>query len=1075
MVRDKRTNAAGDRRRAGVYLAQLDWLAGYPDDEGWRRLVDDLAMPLDGAAVAKARRTARTVMREHPDGLAKLVGDVPRWWSIVDAKLAWMSRAIAGKGGGFDPLPLLPARLATSVRALWPTRIGPAARAAASSFAEHPDVLAQLIGWLGEHRELAIENDLVPGWRVAFALARLAIVGDRGKARGVRERGVDALIRLCEVDAPDGRAAIQASRTAENRLRRQDTKARILDPVRSRRHVVPWIARLATRDTAHRQRVLALVAEARLAEALRPWQEWERTHEVLLQRAAALAESNFESAVERSAAETKMILKIEKSRAAAPVQVSIKDALLELDMLGAGAFARVQPSIARVLAALPAAWGVAGPGRMLLHTARVAATADDDEHPEWVWDALAAALDDGAPLSLLDPWSGLLASDHRLYLESDILEHAKRRVDVQRAIRVAVALAWAGPVTGNDLERACSWLAAGLDEGRVPEVTAATRAIDGWMLVELGRAILAIAESTSDITAFAARLLDAIGEWSHSTTKALCTLIEHAAATGGRWLIRAALEDHQAESLSAIGEMLALLPHSKRPPLTREVDSPWIAPYPAALHPALHRLASVDPEAERTAAKRLADDLPDPAALREEIAALRLRLDKPGVAKRLANLEDRLANPRPPSQARLDNLTAKLERSARDIGMSRFTRAIIEGASARILRAFGLPVLPAWAEAPKTIALLIALLSLEERDRELAGRLIRARSGDRPWDLRDEPANRAFLAELRRANLDPAPWLDDTPRAYGDLTLELTGDPIEVFAMGAHFGTCLSPDGGNFFSVVANAADVNKRVIYAKRDGRVIGRCLIALTDTFAILSFNVYAHEQVQLDAHVRDFVLELATKMGTTVAPRGTVRLLLARDWYDDGPRDLVGRFRGLDEAGLDFATLDPATFPAVLRSALDREIDDVTLPVILGHAGLAQRPELVIPLAPYILASAAPLTHVTAAELAFRAGDRQLADRFLGDHAGVIRLADHPWHHGELLAELRPSFTLARLRETRRKEVRTWEDERGDRCAVAGVALEALHRPKQALAMYELALREDWLEPHLVARMKRLGEEI
>ena len=27
-----------------------------------------------------------------------------------------------------------------------------------------------------------------------------------------------------------------------------------------------------------------------------------------------------------------------------------------------------------------------------------------------------------APLSLLDPWNGLLASDHRLYLESDILE-----------------------------------------------------------------------------------------------------------------------------------------------------------------------------------------------------------------------------------------------------------------------------------------------------------------------------------------------------------------------------------------------------------------------------------------------------------------------------------------------------------------------------------------------------------------------------------------------------------------------------------------------------------------------------
>ena len=1078
MTRDrdrKRTNAAGDRRRAGIYLTQLGWLVGYPDEAGWRRLEDDVVVPLDGAAIAKARRTARTVMREHPDGLAKLV-DVAPWWKIVDAKLSWMSAALTGKAGAFDPLPLLPGRLATTVRGLLPTRIGMAVRAAAIAFADRPEELAQLIAWLGEHRDLVIEHDLVPSWRVVFALARLAILGDRGKARGIRERGVDALIRLCEVDAPDGSAALQASRTVENGLRRQATKPRILEPVRSRPHVVPWVVRLATRDATHRQRALSLVAEARLAEALILWQEWELSHEVLLQRAAALAESNFESVAERNKAQAKVIIKIEKSRAAAPAQVSIKDALLELDMLGAGdVFARTQPAIVRLLAALPAAWGVAGPGRMLLHTARMAATADDDEHFELVWDALADALDEGAPLSLLDPWKGVLTSDHRHYIESDILEHAKRRADVQRAIRVLVAIAWTGALGDSDVERSGIWLAAGLPEPRVPDVIAATRDIDGWMLVELAHAILAIADDTAEISALTKRLLEQVDGWRHGAPKALAVLIEHAAATGGGWLIRSEIEDKHAESLHEIGEMLTLLPRARWPRMTRDVQSPWIAHYPTSLHSALTKLAGVDPDAERTTAKRLADDVPDPKALREEIAALRLRLDKPGVAKRLANLEDRLANPKPPSKARLDNLAAKLERSARDIGLARFIRATTEGASERILRAFGLPALPAWAESPKTLALLMSLLSLGEGDRELAGRLIRARCGDRPWDLRDEPANRAFLDELRRANIDPGPWLDDTPRTIGDITLELTGDPIEVFAMGAHFGTCLSPGGGNFFSVVVNAADVNKRVIYAKRDGRVTGRCLIALTDTFAILIFNVYSHENLGLDTQVHDFVLELATKMGTSVVPRGTVRLLLGRDWYDDGPRDLVGRFRGLDDAGLDFDAIQPANLVGILRSALEHEIDDVTLPVILGHHGLARRPELIFPLAPYILASAAPLTHFLAADLALRAGDRVLADRLLGEHAGVVRLVDHTWHHGETLAELRPSFTLARLRETRSKAVRTWEDEPGDRCAVAGVALEALHRPKQAVAMYKLALREDWLKMLLHDRMKRLGELI
>ena len=123
---------------------------------------------------------------------------------------------------------------------------------------------------------------------------------------------------------------------------------------------------------------------------------------------------------------------------------------------------------------------------------------------------------------------------------------------------------------------------------------------------------------------------------------------------------------------------------------------------------------------------------------------------------------------------------------------------------------------------------------------------------------------------------------------------------------------------------------------------------------------------------------------------------------------------------------------------------------------------------------MASAAPNTHVVAAELALRAGERALADRFLGDHAATIRIDDHPWHYGRVLAELRPSYTLARLRETRRRDIRRWEDECGDRVAVAGVALAALRRPKQAAAMFRLAMKhEDWLTPFMKARLEELGE--
>ena len=42
--RDRKRTSAADRRRAGTYLAQLGWLAGYPDEAGWRRLDDDVVV-----------------------------------------------------------------------------------------------------------------------------------------------------------------------------------------------------------------------------------------------------------------------------------------------------------------------------------------------------------------------------------------------------------------------------------------------------------------------------------------------------------------------------------------------------------------------------------------------------------------------------------------------------------------------------------------------------------------------------------------------------------------------------------------------------------------------------------------------------------------------------------------------------------------------------------------------------------------------------------------------------------------------------------------------------------------------
>jgi hypothetical protein len=317
---------------------------------------------------------------------------------------------------------------------------------------------------------------------------------------------------------------------------------------------------------------------------------------------------------------------------------------------------------------------------------------------------------------------------------------------------------------------------------------------------------------------------------------------------------------------------------------------------------------------------------------------------------------------------------------------------------------------------------------------------------------------------MRDAGLDPAPWLDDAAHSVtaGDgrtLEIALCSDPIEVFAMGAHFSTCLSPGAMNYFSVVANAADINKRVLYARRDGGVVGRCLLAVTDGFGLLTFHPYCHDGgLDFAAVVRGFALELAARMRCQLVGRGTVRRLLARDWYDDGPADLVGRFAGLHGVASDLAQVEPAVLVARLRAALDHELDDLTLPLVLALPALDVRPELVAPLAPYIMASRTATIHVRAAWLAGRTGDLALADRLLGNHAAAISLVHSAGTFGLLLAQLRPSFALAQLRATRQRGVRSWHDECGERIAVAAIAMDALNRPHKAAELYQLAMQRD-----------------
>jgi hypothetical protein len=192
-----------------------------------------------------------------------------------------------------------------------------------------------------------------------------------------------------------------------------------------------------------------------------------------------------------------------------------------------------------------------------------------------------------------------------------------------------------------------------------------------------------------------------------------------------------------------------------------------------------------------------------------------------------------------------------------------------------------------------------ALLTLDARhNRRLLRRLLRAHfTGEAGW-REQHPANAAFLAKLAAQGADVGAWLSAMPRAYrctgvngGWVRLRLERDPVRILQMGNFFDTCLSFGGINSFSTIANACELNKRVIYATDGaGRVVGRKLIAISDDDKLVGFHTYSSladepARAALRGVFARYAAQFAKRCGLELADEGIVPKLFAEAWYDDG----------------------------------------------------------------------------------------------------------------------------------------------------------------------------------------------
>jgi hypothetical protein len=417
---------------------------------------------------------------------------------------------------------------------------------------------------------------------------------------------------------------------------------------------------------------------------------------------------------------------------------------------------------------------------------------------------------------------------------------------------------------------------------------------------------------------------------------------------------------------------------------------------------------------------------------------------------RAARLRERLAGRGTPTPARRARAAARRDaRRARRLALDAWEAALDERAREALTAWLGASPPVEWLACPRRLAVLAGLCALPARWRPLARRVLRARLlSPAPWDLRDAPGNAAFLARLRAQGVDPGPWLDGLPeRAWTaasgrKATLRLEDDPLEVLQMGAAFGTCLSPGESNFFAALVDAADVNKRVLYARADsGAIVGRCLLALTAEGDLITYHPYCHEvRDGFPEQARRFVEDLVRAMNTTVAASGEVPTLLAGDWYCDEPEDLLGVSARLDEAlRRQLAAAAPAAVPALLEGALGRALDAPTVARALELPEVHERPELALGLAPLVL------TLRTSARVRVRALERLLAagarDAALAV-ARAIRPDDLEPYEVAVLA--RALVTLGRAREVGELLRRTVRGPlEAEHHEALGLACEALYR--------------------------------
>ena len=274
-----------------------------------------------------------------------------------------------------------------------------------------------------------------------------------------------------------------------------------------------------------------------------------------------------------------------------------------------------------------------------------------------------------------------------------------------------------------------------------------------------------------------------------------------------------------------------------------------------------------------------------------EIEALQSRVAaKPQLGERLTNLRARLADETKWRAQQAREIAELLENATKRAAFAALERAIENAFRARLQALCG--ELPADFAFDENWFNALLLGSDVEYNRKWARALLRHEvAGIAGWRAQ-LPGNARFLRELEGRGVDTAFYQSEFGRSHGELWLWIENEPLGILQMGNRFNTCLSRGGCNAFAGVANAIELNKRVVYARdKKGHIVARQLWAISEDYKLVGFDVYSTysetERAGLEAHFAAHAREWARSCGLQLADDGEIENLVAPEWYNDGVR--------------------------------------------------------------------------------------------------------------------------------------------------------------------------------------------